>query len=48
MVLMVKVHETFATHGRTRIKRDGERDPTDFIPSEDCENLQPAWQNIPL
>lgn len=25
MVLMVKFHETFATHGRTKIKRDGEK-----------------------
>lgn len=27
MVLMVKFHETFATHGRTKIKRDGEKGP---------------------
>lgn len=27
MVLMVKFHETFATHGCTKIKGDGEKGP---------------------
>lgn len=50
MVLMVKFHETFATHGRTKIKRDGEKGPppADVILSEDRESLQPAWQNTPF
>ena len=48
MVLMVKFHETFATHGCTKIKGDGEKGPPDVILSEDRESLQPAWQNTPF